>query len=104
MKRILVVLLTLLLAAAYLLRPLKGDDTPKEQTYVGVFYCLHAQTVIDQRRSGKHKIVVGTSLSSLNPDSTEMRACVKDGGTPMAGYVEITPPFATLDEGAPTQK
>jgi len=97
MKRALVSITAILIIGAYLGTPTKGDDTPKERTYVGIFYCLHSQAVLDQRKSGKHDIVVGTSLPSLNPDSQEMKECLKDGGIPLPGYVQVTPPFASLN-------
>jgi hypothetical protein len=49
MKRMLVLAVILLLTGAYIGRPVKGADTPKEQTYVAVFYCLNAQSVLNQR-------------------------------------------------------
>jgi hypothetical protein len=103
MKQRLAVLIALLLTAAYIGRAAKGDDTPKEQTYARVFYCFNAQSVLDQRQSGKHKIIVGYSLPSLDPYSDDMKGCTKSGGLIMTGYVQITPPFASLDEGATTQ-
>jgi len=33
----------ILIIGAYLGTPTKGDDTPKERTYVGIFYCLHSK-------------------------------------------------------------
>lgn len=102
MKQRLVVLIALLLTPAYVGRPVKGDDTPKEQTYARVFYCFNTQSVLDQRQSGKHKIIVGYLLSPIDPRSEEMKACAKDGVL-MMGYVQITPPFASPDEGVPTR-
>ena|SRR5579859_650125 len=104
MKQRLAVLTALLLTAVYIGRPVKGDDdTPKEQTYARVFYCFNTQSVLDQRQSGKHKIIAGYSLPSLDPSSDDMKGCTKSGGIIMTGYVQITPPFASLDEGAPTR-
>jgi hypothetical protein len=103
MKQRLAVLIALLLTAAYVGRPVKGDDTPKEQTYARVFYCFNTQSVLDQRQSGKHKIILGYSLPSLDPYSDDMKGCTKSGGVIMTGYVQITPPFASLDEGALTR-
>lgn len=99
MKRTLVVSIVLLLAAAYVGRPVKGDDTPKEQEYVRVFYCWNTQSVLKQRQSGKDKVIVGYSLPSVDPYSDEMTGCTKSGGVMMMGYVQITPPFANPDEG-----
>ena len=104
MKRTLFVLIALSLTTAYLGRQVKGDTPPEEQTYVAVFYCLNAQSVLHQRQSGKHKIVVGYSLPSITPSPDEMEDCTKHGGVVMTGYVQITPPFASLDEGASAQK
>lgn len=103
MKQRLAVLIALLLTAAYVGRPVKGDDTAKEQTYARVFYCFNTQSVLDQRQSGKHKIILGYSLPSLDPYSDDMKGCTKSGGVIMTGYVQITPPFASPDEGAPTR-
>jgi len=99
MKRMLVVAVIFLLTGAYVGGPVKGADTPKEQDYIAVFYCLNAQSVVDQRQAGKHQINVGSFLPSIDPDSYEMRKCAKGGGVLMGGYVEVTRPFATLDEG-----
>ena len=93
MKQTLIASITLLFAAAYVGRPVKGDDTPKEQTYVRVSYCFDTQSVHEQRQSKKQKIVVGYSLSTLDPNSNEMKAC-KKVGAPMIGYVQISPPVA----------
>src|SRR2546425_5783075 len=98
MKHRLAVLIALLLTGAYVGRPVKSDDTPKEQMYARVFYCFNTQSVLDQRQSGKHKIIVGYSLPSLDPYSDDMKGCTKSGGVIMTGYVQITPPFASLDE------
>ena len=93
MKQTLSALVILLVAAAYVGRPAKGDNTPKEQTYVRVSYCFDTQSVHEQRQSKKQKIVVGYSLSTLDPNSDEMKAC-KKVGAPMIGYVQISPPVA----------
>jgi hypothetical protein len=93
MKQTLSALVILLVAAAYVGRPAKGDNTPKEQTYVRVSYCFDTQSVHDQRQSKKQKIVVGYSLSTLDPNSDEMKSC-KKVGAPMIGYVQISPPVA----------
>jgi hypothetical protein len=93
MKQTLIALITLVAAAAYVGRPVKGDDTPKEQTFVRVSYCFDTQSVHEQRQSKKQKIVVGYSLSTLDPNSDEMKAC-KKVGAPMIGYVQISPPVA----------
>jgi hypothetical protein len=93
MKQTLIASITLLFAAAYVGRPVKGDDTPKEQTYVRVSYCFDTQSVHEQRQSKKQKIVLGYSLSTLDPNSDEMKAC-KKVGAPMIGYVQISPPVA----------
>jgi hypothetical protein len=77
---------------------MKADDTPKEQVYARVFYCFESQSVLRQRQSGKHKIIVGYSLPSLDPYSDDMKTCTKSGGVMMTGYVQITPPLASLDE------
>jgi len=82
---------------------MKSDDAAKEQTYVRVFYCFDAKSMQDQRQSGKHKIVLGYSLPSLDPYSDDMKGCTKSGGVMMMGYVQITPPLASLDEGASTR-
>lgn len=92
MRRVLGTSTALLLAAAYVARPVKSDEPPKEQQYVRVFYCFDTKSVEEQRRAGKTKIVLGHSLSSLDPDSEDMRACAKTG-VPIMGYVQITPPF-----------
>jgi hypothetical protein len=97
MKRMLAVVVVLLLAGAYVGIPIRGDDAPKEQTYVVISYCLNAQSVLNQRQSGKRKIIVGYSLPSLTPDPGEVKTCTKDGGVPMSGYVEVTPPLASLN-------
>ena len=99
MRRTLIALIALLIAAAYVLRPAKGEDAPKEQLYVRVFYCFDSQSVLKQRQSEKHKIIGGYILSSIDPNSDQMKTCAKDG-IPMMGYVQITPPFADPDEGA----
>lgn len=104
MKRTLLILIALSLTAANFGRQVKGDTTPEERTYVAVFYCLNAQSVLHQRQSGKHKIVVGYSLPSITPSPDEMEGCTKDGGVVMTGFVQVTPPFASLDEGASAQK
>jgi hypothetical protein len=101
MKQRLAVLVFLLLIAVHLGRPVKGDGASKEQQYVRVFYCWNTQLVADQRQSGKHKIVVGDSLPSLDPDSDGVKSCAKSGGVMMTGYVQVTPPFAGPDEGMP---
>ena len=93
MKQTLIALITLVAAAAYVGRPVKGDDTPKEQTFVRVSYCFDTQSVHEQRQSKKQKIVLGYSLSTLDPNSDEMKAC-KKVGAPMIGYVQISPPVA----------
>jgi hypothetical protein len=93
MKQALSALVILLVAAAYVGRPAKGDDPPKEQTYVRVSYCFDTQSVHEQRQSKKQKIVLGYSLSTLDPNSDEMKAC-KKVGAPMIGYVQISPPVA----------
>jgi uncharacterized protein YxeA len=93
MKQTLIALMILLAAAVYVGRPVKGDDTPKEQTYVRVSYCFDTQSVHEQRQSKKQKIVLGYSLTSLDPNSDEMKAC-KKVGAPMIGYVQISPPVA----------
>lgn len=93
MKQTLSALVILLVAAAYVGRPAKGDNTPKEQTYVRVTYCFDTQSVHKQRQSKKQKIVVGYSLSTLDPNSDEMKAC-KKVGAPVIGYVQISPPVA----------
>ena len=49
MKQTLSALVILLVAAAYVGRPAKGDSTPKEQTYVRVTYCFDTDSVRDQR-------------------------------------------------------
>lgn len=97
MKRILAVGIVLFLAGAYIGEPIKGDDTPKEQTYVAIFYCLNAPSVLNQRQAGKHKIVVGYSLPSLTPGAEDVQACAKDGGVLMTGYVEVTAPLSNLN-------
>ena len=93
MKQTLITLIALLAAAAYVGRPVKGADTLKEQTYVRIPYCYDTQSVTDQRHSGKHKLVLGYSLSSTDPNSEEMKACEKVGSL-MIGYVQISPPIA----------
>lgn len=103
MKETLIALIGLLVAAGYVGRPVKGDDTPKEQMYVRVFYCLDTQSALKAQQSEKHKIIVGNLLSSIDPNSEEMKACVKDG-MPMMGYVQITPPFTSPDEGDSKRK
>ncbi|MGH9773696.1 MAG: hypothetical protein ACRD50_01985 [Candidatus Acidiferrales bacterium] len=97
MKRAVAALTTLLLAGVYVGRSTRGEEAPKEKTYIGVYYCLNSQAVLDERKSGKQEIVVGTSLPSLNPDSNEFRACAKTG-VPTVGYVQITPPFSNLND------
>ena len=103
MKQRLAVLIALFLTAVYVGRPVKGDDTPNEETYARVFYCFNTKSVLDQRQSGKHKIIVGYSLPSVDPYSGDMKGCTKSGGVIMTGYVQITPPFASIDEGVPTR-
>lgn len=98
MKRASAVLIGLCLASACIGWAVRGDNPPKEETYVMVFYCLNAQQVVTQRQSGHHKIVVGYSLPSLTPSPDDMSACRKNGGVVMTGFVQVTPPFATLDE------
>jgi hypothetical protein len=93
MKQTMIALIILLAAAAYIGRPVKGAETPKEQTYVRVTYCYDTQSVADQRHSGKRKLVLGYSLSSTDPNSEEMKACEKVGSL-MIGYVQISPPIA----------
>lgn len=93
MRRVLIASGALLLAAAYVARPVKSDEPPKEQQYVRVFYCFDTKSVEEQRHAGKSKIVLGHSLSSLDPNSEDMKDCAKTGA-PMMGYVQITPPFA----------
>jgi hypothetical protein len=100
MKKPLIALITLMLAAVYFGRPAKGDDTPKEQQYLRVFYCWNTQSVTEQRQAGKHKVIVGYSLPSLDPYSDDTKSCTKSGGVMMTGYVQITPPFASPDEAA----
>lgn len=102
MTRVLGVLIALSLGGAYILRPVKGDNTPKQQTYVMVFYCLNAQSALRQRQSGRQKIVVGYSLPSLTPSPSEMDECRRGGGIVMTGFVQVTPPFASLDEASGT--
>ena len=103
-KRAIAVLIALSLAGIYLARSAKGDNTPREETYVMVFYCLNAQRALTQRQSGHHKIVVGYSLPSLTPSAGEVTACRKDSGVIMTGFVQVTPPFATLGEADTTHK
>jgi hypothetical protein len=100
MKQTLAALIVVLLSAVYVGRPVNSGDAPKEQQYVRVFYCWNTQLVTDQRQSGKHKIIVGSSLPSLDPDSDGVKSCAKSGGVMMTGYVQITPPFASPDDGA----
>ena len=102
MRRTLIGLITLVIAAAYVGRPSKADDTPRDQMYARVFYCFDSQSVLKQRQSEKHKIIAGYLLSSIDPNSDQMKACAKDGVL-MMGYVQITPPFASPDEGASTR-
>jgi hypothetical protein len=96
MRRTLIALIALVVAGAYVGRPLKADDPPKEQMYARVFYCFDSQSVLKQRQSEKHKIIAGYLLSSVDPNSEQMKACAKDGAL-MMGYVQITPPFANPD-------
>jgi hypothetical protein len=103
MKQTLIILIILLLFASCVGSPVKGDDASKEQQYVRVFYCWNTQSVTDQRQSGKHKIIVGYSLPSLDPNSDDVKSCSKSGGVTMMGYVHITPPFANVDNGTPTR-
>ncbi len=93
MKQTLIALITLLVAAAYIGRPANGDDT-SPQTYIRVSYCFDTDSVHEQRQSKKQKIVLGYSLSTLDPNSEEIKAC-KKVGAPMTGYVQISPPVAT---------
>jgi len=93
MKQMLIALIILVAAAAYVGRPVKGDGTPKEQMYVRVSYCFDTDSVREQRQSKKQKIVLGYSLTSLDPNSDEMKAC-KKVGAPMIGYVQISRPVA----------
>jgi hypothetical protein len=101
MKRTIVAVIILSLTGVCVRKAVKAADTPKERTYLPVVYCLNPQSVADQRKSGKCDVVVGYLLPSLNPDSEEMRKCVKDGSVPMYGYVQVTPPFTSLDGGTP---
>ena len=101
MKQTLFVLIVLLLIAVYVRQPVKGDNALKEQQYVRIFYCWNTQLVTDQRQSGKHKIIVGDSLPSLDPDSDGVKSCAKSDGVMMMGYVQVTRPFAGPDEGMP---
>jgi hypothetical protein len=96
MKQTLSALVILLVAAAYVGRPAKGDNTPKEQTYVRVTYCFDTDSVHEQRQAKKQRIVLGYSLSTLDRNSDEMKAC-KKVGAPMIGYVQISPPVANPD-------
>ena len=59
------------IAAAYVGRSVKGDDTPVKETYVAVFYCFDSKSVGKQEESGDHKIVAGYLLPSINPASEE---------------------------------
>ena len=93
MKQTLSALVILLVAAAYVGRPAKGDNTPKEQTYVRVTYCFDTDSVREQRQSKKQKIVLGYSLSTIDPNSEEVKDC-KKVGAPLVGYVQISPPVA----------
>lgn len=104
MKQTLVTLVVLLLIAVHVARPVKGDDALKEQQYVRVFYCWNTQLVTDQRQSGKHKIVVGDSLPSLDPNSDGVKSCARSNGVMMMGYVQVTRPFAGPDEGMPAAR
>jgi hypothetical protein len=101
MRRTLIALITLIVAAAYVGRPLKAEDASKERIYVRVFFCFDSQSVLEQRQSEKQKIIAGYLLSSIEPNSDQMKACAKDGIL-MTGYVQITPPFASLGEVAPS--
>jgi len=78
---------------------MNGDGTPKEETYMVVFYCYTPETVLNQRQSGKQRIVVGFSLPSLTPSADDMKLCTKQGGVVITGYAPVTPPFARSDEG-----
>ena len=99
MRRMLTALIIIVLAAAYVNKPVKSEDTPKQQLYVRVFYCFDSQSVQKQRQSEKHKIVAGYLLSSIDPNSDQMKTCAKDG-VPMIGYVQVTPPLTSPDETA----
>jgi hypothetical protein len=92
-------LIIIVVAAAYVNKPVKGEDTSKQQLYVRVFYCFDSQSVQKQRQSEKHKIVAGYVLSSIDPNSDQMKTCAKDG-VPMIGYVQVTPPLTSPDETA----
>ncbi len=93
MKQTLIALGALLIAAAYVGRPVKGADAPKEQFYVRIQYCYTTQSVTEQRHSGQRNIVLGYSLTSTDPDSEEMKSCAKVGAL-MIGYVQVSPPTA----------
>jgi hypothetical protein len=93
MKQTLIALMILLVVASYVGRPVKGDDK-SPQTYIRISYCFDTDSVHEQRQSQKQKIVLGYSLSTLDPNSEEMKACKKIG-TPMTGYIQISPPVAT---------
>ncbi len=83
----------LLVLASYVGRSVKGADT-SPQTFIRVSYCFDTDSVHEQRQSKKQKIVLGYSLSTLDPNSEEIKACKKIGA-PMTGYVQISPPVAT---------
>ena len=109
MNRAMIALVALAVGVTYVGTPLKAEDTSqpsdtaKEQLYVRVFYCFDTQSVLKQRKSEKHKIIAGYALSSLDPNSDEVKTCVKDGVL-MTGYVQISPPFVSPDEGDSSQK
>jgi hypothetical protein len=96
MKQTLSALVIFVVAAAYVGRPAKGDSTPKEQTYIRVTYCFETDSVREQRQSKKQKIVLGYSLSTLDPNSEEAKDC-KKVGAPLVGYVQISPPVANSE-------
>ena len=100
MSRILISFIALAIAATYVGTSAKGENAPQERLYVRVFYCFDSQSVLKQRQSEKHKITAGYLLSSIDPNSDQMKVCAKDG-TLMTGYVEVTPPFASPSEPAP---